>query len=536
MRLPPASPIFVALLVALYLTVALNVAFFSGVVVAFSDTLAGPFIVSTALVVWAVHALLLLPFSGRLLIRPVAAVLILITAPAAYFAFAYNVHFDATMLRNVAQTNPAEAFELLSLRFIGFVIALGLLPAALVLRIPLREGGIQRPLLGRLLIGVALLVLAIACIAGFSGRYATLFREHKALRYQVLPAALIHAGFRYAAETLRRDAAMTPVATDARVAESDRDRELLILVVGETARGDHFSLSGYARQTNPLLAGEQVISFRDVEACGTSTAVSVPCMFSIYDASDYSDAKGRETETLLDALTHAGVHVLWRDNNSSSHSVAGRVPYEDFKDPARNPVCDEECRDEGMLAGLQQYIDGHPAGDIVIVLHQMGNHGPAYYKRYPPRFERFTPVCRTVQLAECSRDEIVNAYDNAILYTDYFLSQVIALLKQNTGKFEAAMLYLSDHGESLGENGLWLHGMPKAIAPGEQTRAASIFWFGDSFEPADAAAVRQRQGQVISHHNLFHTVLGMLEIETHDYDPRLDLRHPQAGAALSRPD
>ena len=167
MRLPPASPIFVALLVALYLTVAFNAAFFSGVIVAFGDKLAGPFIVSTALVIWAVHALLLLPFSGRLLIRPVAAALILITAPAAYFAFAYNVHFDATMLRNVAQTNTAEAFELLSLRLIGFVIVLGLLPAVLVLRIPLREGEIRRPLLGRLLIGVVLLILTL--VMGLTG-------------------------------------------------------------------------------------------------------------------------------------------------------------------------------------------------------------------------------------------------------------------------------------------------------------------------------------------------------------------------------
>ena len=108
----------------------------------------------------------------------------------------------------------------------------------------------------------------------------------------------------------------------------------------------------------------------------------------------------------------------------------------------------------------------------------MGNHGPAYFKRYPKEFEKFKPACQTAELSECSDEEIGNAYDNAILYTDYFLSQVVQLLKQNEQKFEASMLYISDHGESLGENNLYLHGMPYMLAPSEQTDVPVIVWAG----------------------------------------------------------
>lgn len=224
MRLPPASPAFVVLIVALYLTLAFNTPFFSGVIVAFSDKLAGPFIVSTAMVIWVVHALLLLPFSARSLIRPVSAALILLTAPAAYFALAYNVHFDAAMLRNVAHTNPAEAMDLFSLRLLGFVVVLGLLPAVLVLRLPLREVEIQQPVLGRVVIGVVLALIAAACVGVYSSRYATLLREHPALRYQILPAALIQAGISYAVESYRGEVAGQPIATDAKVSPIDIDR------------------------------------------------------------------------------------------------------------------------------------------------------------------------------------------------------------------------------------------------------------------------------------------------------------------------
>lgn len=242
------------------------------------------------------------------------------------------------------------------------------------------------------------------------------------------------------------------MGNDAKTPSNDPDRELVIMVVGETGRADHWSLNGYGHETNPLLSREDVINFPDFWSCGTFTSYSVPCMFSRLGREQFTPEKAKDEDNVLDILQRAGVSVLWRDNNSNSKGVADRVAYEDFKKPDKNPVCDEgECRDEGMLHGLQEYIDAQK-GDIMIVLHQMGNHGPAYYKRYPKAFERFTPACQTNDLGSCSKEEINNAYDNAIIYTDYFLSKAIALLKRNDKKFETAMLYVADHGESL-----WSH-------------------------------------------------------------------------------
>jgi lipid A ethanolaminephosphotransferase len=320
---------------------------------------------------------------------------------------------------------------------------------------------------------------------------------------------------------------MKVIGKDALITQHDEDLELVILVVGETARSDHFSLNGYTRDTNPLLAREKVASFRNVWACGTSTAISVPCMFSIYDQDGYSKSKAARTENVLDILQRAGVSVLWLDNNSDSKGVALRVPYQSYKSPDINPECDSECRDLGMLSNLQEHIDAHPDGDLLIVLHQMGNHGPAYYKRYPAEFERYTPVCQTNELAQCDRQSIDNTYDNAILYTDYFLSQVIELLKRNAKQFEAAMFYVSDHGESLGENNLYLHGLPNLLAPDTQKHVPMIFWYSDSFleDGISVDLLRDQLDEKLSHDNVFHTLLGLFEVETGVYDPKRDLSH-----------
>jgi lipid A ethanolaminephosphotransferase len=245
-------------------------------------------------------------------------------------------------------------------------------------------------------------------------------------------------------------------------------------------------------------------------------------MFSVFGRNGYSSQKARETENLLDVLSRAGVNVLWRENNSSSKGVAGRVAYEDFQTSKTNPLCDVECRDEGMLSGLQDYIDRTGRGDILIVLHQKGNHGPAYYKRYPTEFEKFTPVCNSNRLEDCTTDQIENAYANAVLYTDYFLSRVIDLLKRNSNAFETAMVYMSDHGESLGENGLYLHGLPYFMAPDSQKHVAAVMWFGESFK-IDKAALKAKANAPYSHDNLFHTMLGLMEVQTTVYDKKLDI-------------
>jgi lipid A ethanolaminephosphotransferase len=248
-------------------------------------------------------------------------------------------------------------------------------------------------------------------------------------------------------------------------------------------------------------------------------------MFSIYNHSEFTKNKAQSTENVLDILKHAGVNVIWLDNNSSSKGVADRVEYQSYKSSTLNPVCDIECRDEGLLANLPVYIKAHPTGDIFIVLHQMGNHGPAYYKRYPSSFEQFTPACKTNQLEQCTQQEISNAYDNALLYTDYFLSKTIKLLKTYDSKFETALFYASDHGESLGENNLFLHGLPYIIAPDEQIHVPMLIWFGKNFkqDEIDFLALKRQTHNKLSHDNLFHTILGLMEVQSEAYDSSMNI-------------
>ncbi|MDX1373979.1 MAG: phosphoethanolamine--lipid A transferase [Burkholderiales bacterium] len=468
----------------------------------------------------------------------VLILVLLLSSLAAYFMDSYGVVISDEMLQNAAQTDVAEAQDLLSLKMLLYVAVLGIAPALLVARTPMRWRGLRTEVLARLKLAGGTLVAVAVVVLAFGSFYASFFREYKAVRAYANPIQYSYAAFRYARHRLlpEVDAARMPLGTDARIAASDQHRELVIMVVGETARADRFSLNGYARETNPELRKAGAVSFTNVWACGTSTAVSVPCMFAL-DGERGMRVGDAGRENLLDVLRHAGVNVLWRDNNSDSKGVALRVPYQNYRSPKLNPVCDIECRDEGMLSDLQRYIDAHPKGDIFVVLHQMGNHGPAYYRRYPESFERFKPACRSDDLSRCSREEIDNAYDNAILYTDHFLGQAVALLERNNAHFETALFYVSDHGESLGEGGLYLHGLPRLIAPDTQVHVPLVMWFGPNNDDVDLPALARKRATRFTHANVFHTVLGFLEIESAIYRPEMDIlqdARPQHARATPR--
>jgi len=270
-----------------------------------------------------------------------------------------------------------------------------------------------------------------------------------------------------------------------------------------------------------LLEKEDVLSFSSMYSCGTVSSTSVPCMFSHFDRESFTEFKAQRHQGLLDVVSHAGVEVLWRENNSGCKGVCDRVKTENMADLCATG----ECQDMILLDGMQQHID-QIGGDALIVLHQKGSYGPGYHRRSPAEFKAFLPECTTNQLQECRADELVNAYDNTILYTDYFLAQVIDLLKQNSGRFNTAMLYVSDYGESLGEKNIYLHGLPYVIAPDEQKHVPFILWFGESFlaeNGIDRACLQQKVNDAISHDNLFHSVLGLLGIKTVMVEKELDI-------------
>jgi len=514
------------MIVALFLLLTGNGAFFKHVSDAYGtapSVLA--MVASIGIVIWAVNVILLSLFTFRHTIKPFLILVLIVSSQVAYFMDSYDVVIDTHMLQNVIETNMAESRDLLSWKQLGYLIVFGLIPSLVVYRLPIMQLGFKQTWLSKVkTIGLAL-GIALVILVSFSKFYTSFFREHKPLRYYANPSYYFYSVGKYISNAFSYEQkGLKILGSDAHIPKEDHERELIILVLGEAVRWDHFGLNGYSRNTTPELAKEDVFNFTSVASCGTETAVSVPCMFSVFGRSGYDKDKARHTEDVLDVLHHAGVNVLWRDNNSDSKGVAERIEYEDFKTPKKNTLCDEECRDEGMLVGLQEYIHAHPKGDILIVLHQMGNHGPAYYKRYPKGYETFTPVCRTNQLEECTQQEIVNAYDNTIVYTDHFLSKVIAFLKSNDSKFETAMMYMSDHGESLGENGLYLHGFPYAIAPEAQKHVPMVMWFGKNYV-LDRKGLRTKLTQPISQDYLFHTLHGFMEVNSSVYKPELDLLH-----------
>lgn len=446
--------------------------------------------------------------------RIVATVFLWVTAAASFFSTRFGTVFDAIMIRNIFETNAQESADLQSLSLWVHLVVFALVPTLLLWISPFQKAHWLKERLRMLKnAGLSLLIMAL-CLFAFNATFASFFRQHKPLRSYVNPAFPIYSAAKFLGSlspSSHQD--FKEKAKMAQIPEEDVHRELVIVVVGETARADHFSLNGYSRQTNPLLEQEPgVISYSDISACGTSTSISVPCMFSLETKNDFQIKEAKRTQNVLDLLAKAGVSILWRDNNSDSKGVATRFEYQDFKTPATNPNCDLECRDVGMLSGLQDYVN-QQEGDILIILHQMGSHGPAYYKRYPKEFEHFQPACQTAELGDCGEEELINAYDNTIYYTDFFLAQVIAFLKTNTPAFETTMFYVSDHGESLGEHGMYLHGMPYFMAPDAQKKVPVILWANEGSD-IDLPKTRFLKDLPNSHDAVARTLVELFEIQT----------------------
>ncbi|WP_160153504.1 phosphoethanolamine transferase [Microbulbifer sp. ALW1] len=520
------SPGTLIVAVAIWMVLFCNYSFFKNVLGVYS---ASPgelgFVASLGILITALTVLLLSPFLVGRALKPLLIGILLIASMTAYFMDTYNVIVSSELLESGLQTDLAESIGLLSWKLILYLGLLGILPALLVYRTPIQVEPMRTAVLSRAKLFGGSLAVVLLMFGLFNGAYASFFREHKSLRFYTNPTTPIYTAVRYASDKIGGGNAIPyrQIGLDATQEPAVGKRRLLVVVVGETARADHFSLNGYDRNTNPMLAKHHVASFDNVWSCGTATAVSVPCMFSVLDREHYSERQAKATDNVLDILQRAGVNVAWLDNNSDSKGVALRIPYVNYRDRDVNPVCDTECRDVGMLEGVKEFVAMHPRGDIVIVLHQMGSHGPEYAKRYPESQAFFAPSCHSNLLESCSEEEINNAYDNSIRYTDYFLGQVIDYLQGEAKSFSPAMLYLSDHGESLGERGLYLHGFPYALAPDAQKRVPMIFWSsGDYPRVEKKLSGKTSVHQTMSQDYLFHTLLGLMRIQTDVYRPELD--------------
>ena len=516
------SQIGAIFLVVVFVMSTANAALFSHIVDLYPWTLQNaPFLVSLTLFFSVLTALFFMTVSFGRKGRWLIALLLMLSAQAAYYMDNFGVLMDVVMIDNIVNTDIKEVEGLMSIGMVVRLLVFGVLPAWLVMQYWPQVSNVKAAFRARVKCILLLILALVVLILPFTAGYTSFIREHKITRFYANPTYPVYSLIKYAVIQLTAEQArdIKRIAVDAHMNAHDAKNELIIMVVGETARADRFSLNGYHRETNPLLSKEAIVNFTNVSSCGTSTSVSVPCMFSELGRKDYEKDKALNQENALDILARNGVQVLWRDNNSSSKGVATRVKYEDFKTPTLNPVCEGECRDIGMLNGLDQYIAANKGKDMMIVLHQMGNHGPEYYRRYPKAFAKFQPICMTGELRDCSQEEIDNSYDNAILYTDYFLSEVIQLLKKYDGEYETAMLYVADHGESLGEHGVYLHAAPYIMAPEAQTHVPAILWVGQHFD-YQLNQVKPYQDYPLSHDDLFCTLLIGFELDTHSCETK----------------
>ena len=491
------------------------------------------FLAGFGLMIAALLTALLAFVAWRFTVKPAIALFVLSAAFGAHFMGTYGVVIDSTMMVNVVQTDPREVRDLLSWRLLLGVAFLGGVPLLALWRVRIQRLGAAAQL-GRNVIGlfVALALFAALLFALFADLSATM-RNHKTLRYLINPLNSFYALADIGLQSTARPAGPPqPIGLDARITPraSGTQPPLVLLVVGETARADHFSLNGYERPTNPALAALDVVSFRDVSSCGTSTAASLPCMFSHLGRKQF-ERRERNAENLLDLVQRTGMAVLWLDNQSGCKGLCKRVPTAQAIDAAPGravpgaQLCqDGECLDEALLVGLDARLAALPAErrerGVLLVLHQMGSHGPAYYKRSPANRKPFVPECTTNVLQQCDRASLVNAYDNSIAYTDHVLAQTVQWLQGQAAQFDTTMLYVSDHGESLGENNLYLHGLPYAVAPREQKHVPMIVW---SAAAPVTACLREKRDQPLTHDHLFHSVVGLLGISASEYQAGLDL-------------
>ncbi|MFM5581192.1 phosphoethanolamine transferase [Aeromonas veronii] len=491
------------------------------------------FAISIPLVLIAALNAAFIPFTFRFVLKPFFTVLILTGSIVSYAMLKYGVIFDAGMIQNIVETNSGEAGAYLNGSVALWFLLTGLLPVLVLWSLRIRYPA-------RWYQGLALRAGALAISLLFIGGVASLYyqdyasvgRNNKSLAKEIVPANYVHGLYKYGRDVLfATPLPYQQLGTDARVVARGSKPTLMFLVVGETARSQNYSLNGYGKATNSFTAKEQgVVSFKDVRSCGTATAVSVPCMFSNLTRRGYDDQLASSRDGLLDVLQHAGVSVLWKENDGGCKGVCRNVPTIEILPKSYPALCQgESCYDEVLLEGLDQQIAGMK-GNKLVAFHLMGSHGPTYFRRYPASERVFMPDCPRSDIENCSNEELVNTYDNTIRYTDKVVGLLIDKLKSLESQYDVGLVYLSDHGESLGAMGLYLHGTPYKFAPDDQTRVPLLTWFSPQLQ-ADrqldmGCLAAEASSQRFSHDNLFHSMLGIMDVQTRVYDNKLDLFKP----------
>ncbi|MCD9465691.1 MULTISPECIES: phosphoethanolamine transferase [Photobacterium] len=477
-----------------------------------------------------IFQLLAWPYIGRVLF----SVLTFVSAITAYASYHYGIIFDYGMMENIFETNSGEAASYFSLSGLIAIILIGVVPCLFIIGVKIKKQSFIKTFVIYKLISIVVSILIIILIAAlFYKDYASVGRNNKYLN-RVINPSYVYTGIKYIDRTyFTKPIPYQKIGTDAKLvttATSNGKPTLFVFVLGETARSQNYQANGYARPTNQYTQSDNMISFKNVTSCGTATAVSVPCMFSAMNRSNYKKAIAYNQDTFIDILHRAGISILWKENDGGDKGAGDRIQKITLNHSATDPLCDgESCLDMALLNNFHQEV-ANMKGNKFITLHIMGSHGPTYYKRYPKDRAFFKPDCQRSDIENCTKEQIVNSYDNTILYTDYMISQLIQQLKGYSDKYNTALFYISDHGESLGEGGLYLHGTPYSLAPKYQTTVPMMMWFSKSFTQdrglnltcLENIANNAKRGDY-SQDNVFSSMLGIMNVNTSVYKPKQDL-------------
>lgn len=490
------------------------------------------FVFATACVLVALYNFVFQIINWKWTVKLFSIILIFIGGLSAYFVGSLGVIITPEQIQNSMQTDSKEAIDLLSMRFIIWALLFVLLPSLVLYWIKIKPEPLTKILLKKIISTLASLLVILGLLFVFYVDYAAIFRENRSIKGMISPQNVLASTYSYFHKKApKKNLPLVVYGEDAHLDRTaDALPKLMVLVVGETARAESFSLNGYARNTNPELSQQtQLINFSQVSSCGTATAVSLPCMFSGMPRKQYDERLASHREGLLDVAQRAGYHVTWISNNSGCKGVCDRVEKYEIPQPIQQKWCtDGECKDGILVDALTDYIGKIPKDDQtprVVVLHQLGSHGPAYYKRAPTEFKHFKPSCDTNAIQGCSSEQLTNAYDNSIVYTDHVLNQVIEVLKKQA-QYRTGFWYLSDHGESTGERGMYLHGAPYAIAPSQQTHVPMMMWFSEQWTATAAdqvSCLAQQKSTQLSQDNLFPSLLSLLDVKSKVVDINNDM-------------
>ena len=523
-------------LVAVWIGIFLNFAFLEQIntLTPYRGLKAYLFVFATGCVLVALYNLIFQIINWKWTVKLFSIILIFIGGFSAYFVGSLGVLITPDQIQNSIQTDAKEAADLLSMRFIVWALLGVLLPILVLCWIKIKPEPLSKVLIKKAISAVASFAVILGLLFIFYVDYAAIFRENRSIKGMISPQNVIASSYSYFHKKApKKNLPLLAYGEDAHLnstAATDALPKLMVLVVGETARAESFSLNGYARNTNPELSKQaQLINFSQVSSCGTATAVSVPCMFSGMPRKQYDERLASHREGLLDVAQRAGYKVTWMSNNSGCKGVCDRVEQYQIPEEIKQKWCAaNECKDGILVDALTDYIGKIPKDDQtprLVVLHQLGSHGPAYYKRAPDEFRHFKPFCDTNAIQGCSSEQLVNVYDNSIVYTDHILNQVIEVLKKQS-HYRTGFWYLSDHGESTGERGMYLHGAPYAMAPSQQTHVPMMMWFSDQWaaNAADQVACLSRQKSTeLSQDNLFPSLLSLLDVKSEVIDINNDM-------------